>query len=117
MNLKEEHGNPEFKLKLPTGGTIEPTVKIEPIEEEDDEIGIDKCHEETWGKNQLKTCYDKDTQDLVFYATVPNNSWLGIGFGQSMSNTDMIGWLVEDGVGEARDMYSRGYQKPDTDII
>jgi len=81
MNLKEEHGNPEFKLKLPTGGTIEPTVKIEPIEEEDDEIGIDKCHEETWGKNQLKTCYDKDTQDLVFYATVPNNSWLGIGFG------------------------------------
>ena len=34
-----------------------------------------------------------------------------------MTNTDMIGWLVEDGVGEVRDLYSTSRSIPGKDEI
>lgn len=36
-----------------------------------------------------------------------NNAWLGIGFGASMENTDMIAWFAKDGKGETKDLWSR----------
>ena len=53
----------------------------------------------------------------MFTAEVINDSWLGIGFGENMRDTDMIVWLVEDGVGEVRDVHSMGYGVPGTDEL
>ena len=47
--------------------------------------------------------------------TGTHNSWLGIGFGTTMTNTDMIAWFVTDGVGEVKDLYSTGYSSPEDD--
>jgi len=55
-------------------------------------------------------------QELVFKTVLPNNSWLSIGFGSTMLDTDMIGWFVKDGVGSSNDLYSMGYGAPDTDV-
>jgi hypothetical protein len=46
---------------------------------------------------------------------VPNNSWLSIGFGSTMQNTDMIAWFVKDSMGSSKDLYSEGYGAPDSD--
>ena len=63
----------------------------------------------------LSTCLDEASNELVFLADIPNNSWLSIGFGTSMSNTDMIAWFAKDGRGAIRDLWSTGYGQPGTD--
>ena len=60
----------------------------------------------------MDTCFDKSTQELVFTSHVPDNSWLSIGFGSSMSSTDMITWFVTDKVGETKDYWSTGHSRP-----
>ena len=56
-------------------------------------------------------------QEIVFKAVVPDNSWFSIGFGNSMSNTDMIAWHVSDGVGESLDYYSTSHSAPELDSV
>lgn len=75
-----------------------------------------ECESKEWnGGFELYTCFDPLTNELVFKAEVPDNSWLGIGFGTTMTNTDMIAWFVTDGVGEVKDLYSTGYSSPEDD--
>lgn len=49
---------------------------------------------------ELYTCFDVAVNELVFKIELLNNSWLGIGFGSTMTNTDMIAWFVDEGEGE-----------------
>lgn len=67
-----------------------------------------KCQEFEWdGENfEVFTCFDISADELVFKVVIPDNSWFGIGFGDSMSDTDMIAWFVKDGVGRVEDQYS-----------
>jgi len=58
---------------------------------------------------------DYNTQTLYFEAKVPNNSWFSIGFGQTMSNTDMIAWRAASDQSDSLDLYSTGYGLPATD--
>ena len=53
--------------------------------------------------------------ELVFKVELKNNAWLGIGFGATMSNTDMIAWFVNEGKGEVQDLYSVSYSQPKED--
>ncbi len=55
--------------------------------------------------------------ELILKAQIPNNSWLGIGFGATMKNTDMITWSAKNGVGRVYDSYSVGYGKPKEDDV
>lgn len=57
------------------------------------------CHTETWAAFSLDSCYDTVAQELVLRAIVPDNTWLSIGFGATMRDTDMISWTVKNGVG------------------
>lgn len=75
------------------------------------------CHSEAWGSYKLDTCYDDSAQEIVFKAVVPDNSWLSIGFGPTMTNTDMISWTVFNGSGITKDLYSASYGTPTTDPI
>jgi hypothetical protein len=59
----------------------------------------------------LQIKYDTETDELVFTATVQEDSWFGIGFGPGMYDVDMIVWLEEDD--ETLDLWSSGYRKPD----
>jgi len=51
----------------------------------------------------------------VFKAVIPDNSWLGIGFGPTMSHTDMIVWSSIKGVGSSADMFSFKHDVPRVD--
>lgn len=65
----------------------------------------------------LQTCYDESSQELVFHAKVPDNTYFSIGFGENMISTDMIAWSVKDGVGSIRDLWSFGFTKPREDQV
>jgi len=58
------------------------------------------------------------TNQFKFTATVPNNNYLSIGFGSSMTNTDMILWQA-NGATSSRtsDMWSLTYQIPLNDTF
>ena len=40
----------------------------------------------------MEVIYLMKTEELQFTVNLRNNSWLSIGFGTSMFNSDMIGW-------------------------
>lgn len=48
-------------------------------------------------------------------ATIPNKSYLSIGFGENMRGTDMIVWRWKDMEVEVDNLYSTGYTKPPSD--
>ena len=52
---------------------------------------------------------------MVFKVELKNNAWMAIGFGATMSNTDMIAWFVNEGEGEVQDLYSVDYKQPKAD--
>ena len=56
--------------------------------------GDESCFKQSWdeGNFNLKICNDSNKQELVFYVDLPDDSWLGIGFGPTMKNTDMLVW-------------------------
>ena len=74
------------------------------------------CHSEVWSSYTLDTCFDDMTQEIVFKAVLPDNSWLGIGFGTTMDNTDMIAWTVNNKQGSVKDLYSTGEWEPAEDV-
>ena len=53
----------------------------------------------------------------MFQTVMPDNSWFAIGFGNSMSNTDMISWFVNNGSGSALDYFSESYSAPELDKV
>ena len=46
---------------------------------------------------------------------VPDNSWFAIGFGNTMTNTDMIAWFVNSETGETKDYWSTTQKTPKED--
>lgn len=70
------------------------------------------CFKQSWDDFNLKTCFDVTSQELVFEVDQPDDSWFSIGFGNTMSNTDMISWSVNNGKGKARDLWSTNYSAP-----
>jgi hypothetical protein len=75
-----------------------------------------ECYEKKFsGGIELDTCYDKNAEELVFKAVIPNNSWFAIGFGPTMTNTDMIAWFADDKIGETRDLWSTSHAAPKID--
>jgi hypothetical protein len=78
---------------------------------------LQPCLEKSWdsGIFYLKVCYEEDEQELVFTTVMPDDSWLGIGFGTKMKNADMISWQTRGGRGIVRDLYSFGYSTPSLD--
>ncbi len=93
-----------FKMTFQSryGNALIPSVDIEKpqsriaITTETGQVKELNCLKQEWDDFKLDSCFDSETQELVFRASVPDNSWFSIGFGPSMSNTDMIGWFVEN---------------------
>lgn len=55
---------------------------------------------------------DQTTEEIVMQATIPNKSYLSIGFGENMRGTDMIVWRWKDEETEVDNLYSSGYSVP-----
>ena len=75
------------------------------------------CFSNTWDVFNLKTCFDKDNEEIVFTAFVPDNTWLGIGFGNTMKDVDMILWRNIEGEAVSRDLWSTDNGTPDEDDV
>jgi len=75
------------------------------------------CLTNTWDEFTLDTCYDDLTQELVLKVQMPEDSYFAIGFGASMTNTDMIAWFHQKGRGFATDLWSTQWGRPSTDAI
>lgn len=75
------------------------------------------CLQKEWDAFKLDSCYDSVTQEMVFQTTMPDNSWFSIGFGNSMTNTDMITWFASDGSGSALDYFSESHSAPELDSV
>lgn len=58
---------------------------------------------------------DSLTEEIVMKATIPNKSYLSIGFGANMRGTDMIVWRWKDSEVEVDNLFSSGYSKPPSD--
>ena len=54
---------------------------------------------------------------MVFKVDMPDDSWFSIGFGPNMTNTDMIGWFSDKGVGSTKDYWSTANIPPTVDTI
>ena len=55
---------------------------------------------------------------FTFITTVPNNNWFSLGFGPTMTNTDMILWQANGATGSrTSDMWSRSQSTPVNDTI
>ena len=48
---------------------------------------------------------------------MPNNSWLGIGYGTSMMDVDMFSWHANGASSYARDQKGQGKKLPPADTI
>ena len=72
----------------------------------------------TWGGQRLNIAYDSSAGELVFTAVVQDQSYLAVGFGAGMVDTDMILWLADGDKSEVLDLWSLDYARPvidDTD--
>ena len=122
---------PDIKIEVPTDDEEEFADDDTEEEEDEDLKPEEEAFEEEWEKEvkaclaqswdggnfYIKVCHDEDTQELVFTTSIPNNSWLGIGFGTKMKNTDMMVWQAVKGFGVVRDLYSYGYGVPKMDEV
>jgi len=71
----------------------------------------------SWGDEGLQWAarLDVTTDELVMQVTIPNKSYLAIGFGEDMRGTDMIIWRWKDDVVEVDNLFSTGYTTPESD--
>ena len=61
--------------------------------------------------------YNETMTMFSFEVTVPNDIFFGIGFGENMTNTDMI-MFEANGTGAIRDLWSTGeLKKPSVDLF
>ena len=65
----------------------------------------------------LNATYDSTLGAVIYDVCVQPNSWLAIGYGTSMTNTDMVWWSANDAASEQRDLYSTGHKTPSTDAV
>ena len=71
----------------------------------------------SWGNQGIKWSahIDSMTEEIVMRATIPNRSYLSVGFGPNMRGTDMIVWRWKDSEVEVDNLFSSGYSKPPSD--
>ena len=50
--------------------------------------------------SMLDITYDPLTESATFEATVMQNTYLGLGFGKSMDDVDMVIWVANNGTAE-----------------
>ena len=99
MNFSSDLGTKFDEIDFDGIDPLNPSLKIDPklrtpVEKLD-------CQENVFSEGfELYTCFDVAVNELVFKIELLNNSWLGIGFGSTMTNTDMIAWFVDEGEGE-----------------
>ena len=55
--------------------------------------------------------YLKGTQELEIKAAVPKNTYLAIGYGDLMKNTDMVIFQAKGAKGEVNDLWSQGHAR------
>ena len=67
--------------------------------------------------SMLNATYDSTLGAVIYDVCVQPNSWLAIGYGTSMTNTDMVWWSANDAASEQRDLYSTGHKTPSTDAV
>ena len=65
----------------------------------------------------LNATYDSTLDAVVYDVCVQPNSWLAVGYGTSMTNTDMVWWSANGDASEQLDLYSTGHKKPATDAV
>lgn len=69
-----------------------------------------------WGEGiEWATKVDLTTEEIVMEATIPNRSYVAIGFGPNMRGTDMIVWRWKDDFTKVDNLYSNGYTRPPSD--
>jgi len=107
MTFDQSYGN----ALLPSADIPKPASKVEIVSDTGEQIELN-CLKQTWDDFVLDSCYDSQSQELVFRADLPNNSWLSIGFGSSMTNTDMIGWFASSKRGSVKDFWSTENSTP-----
>ena len=67
----------------------------------------------TWAESfNLKIKADMETNDVIFCATIPDNTYLSIAFGSDMIAADMILWQADGDESEAYDMWSSNFATP-----
>ena len=57
--------------------------------------------------------WDSANNQVQFWATVTENSFLGLGFGTSMTDTEMIVWSANNSLSYVNTYYSTGNVQPD----
>ena len=69
-----------------------------------------------WGEGiEWAARLDMATNEIVMQATIPNKSYLAIGFDENMRGTDMIVWRWKDTLTQVDNLYSTGYTTPPSD--
>ena len=116
MNFSAALGNKFNDIDIGDLDPLNPSLKIDPnLRTPVEEL---ECQENEFSEGfELYTCFDAKVNELVFKVELQNNSWLGIGFGSTMTNTDMITWFVEEGVGEVQDLFSKSHSPPREDEL
>lgn len=60
----------------------------------------------------LSISYLPDTNQIQYLANVTQNSYLAVGYGTDMTNTDMVSWIANAASSTQQDMYSVTEQAP-----
>ena len=69
-----------------------------------------------WGEGIKWSAYlDTLVDEIVMTATIPNKSYLSVGFGPTMRETDMIVWRWNDDETEVDNLWSTSYSRPASD--
>ena len=110
---EEEESAPE-DISDDVGGQITETITIDDAKKVDEPLN---CNYNNWDGFILESCYDFDKEELEFVAKLPKDTWFAIGFGNTMSDTDMIVWFADPNLSEAtvRDYHSISRKQPDVD--
>jgi len=65
----------------------------------------------------LNVTYDSANNVVVYNVCVQPNSWLAVGYGTSMTNTDMVWWSANTTSSQQLDLYSTGETTPLIDPV
>ena len=57
--------------------------------------------------------YDQDSENIVMKVSIPTGSYAGVGWGKTMTNTDMVIFSTTGGTGAVTTYYGIGDDTPD----
>ena len=71
------------------------------------------CTQKLNGDGTITVYYDQDTELVNMKATIPSGSYAGFGWGESMTNTEMVIFSTTGGTGAMKTYISSGNQPLD----